>query len=315
MPSLHACDSLIVGIVLCRARRGTGGRRLFWTLWPAWVWFAVMATGNHFWLDCVAGMFVALTRDGDRLQAGRDPAAPSSAVASVAAPARPEPLLRSAAVSRAAAIKHGYTPARARSPRARSAASPGPGSRRTRSPRAASLLCAAAVDRRPLREPQPDPLLLARRGPLRRRLAARHPRRRARPRRRQVDALRRLHRLDDRPRQRGVHARRDRLRLRARQPTTSSSSSPSPRSPARSSSPTPAPAPRRSGCKGDVGIGSRAERVVVITAGLVLAPWGVLPWAIVAARRSPPGSPSSSAILSVRRSCSTAIARPASSSR
>ena len=35
------------------------------------------------------------------------------------------------------------------------------------------------------------------------------------------------------------------------------------------------------GLKGDVGIGSRAERVVVITAGLVFAPWGVLPWAIV----------------------------------
>jgi CDP-diacylglycerol--glycerol-3-phosphate 3-phosphatidyltransferase len=35
------------------------------------------------------------------------------------------------------------------------------------------------------------------------------------------------------------------------------------------------------GLRGDVGIGSRAERVVVITAGLVLAPWGVLPWAIV----------------------------------
>ena len=34
------------------------------------------------------------------------------------------------------------------------------------------------------------------------------------------------------------------------------------------------------GLKGDVGIGSRAERVVVIVAGLVLAPWGVLPWAI-----------------------------------
>jgi CDP-diacylglycerol--glycerol-3-phosphate 3-phosphatidyltransferase len=34
------------------------------------------------------------------------------------------------------------------------------------------------------------------------------------------------------------------------------------------------------GLKGDVGIGSRAERVVVITGGLVLAPWGVLPWAI-----------------------------------
>jgi hypothetical protein len=24
------------------------------------VWFAVMATGNHFWLDCVAGVAVAL---------------------------------------------------------------------------------------------------------------------------------------------------------------------------------------------------------------------------------------------------------------
>jgi CDP-diacylglycerol--glycerol-3-phosphate 3-phosphatidyltransferase len=36
------------------------------------------------------------------------------------------------------------------------------------------------------------------------------------------------------------------------------------------------------GLRGDVGIGSRAERVVVITAGLVLAPWGVLPWAIAA---------------------------------
>jgi CDP-diacylglycerol--glycerol-3-phosphate 3-phosphatidyltransferase len=34
------------------------------------------------------------------------------------------------------------------------------------------------------------------------------------------------------------------------------------------------------GLRGDVGIGSRAERVVVITAGLVLAPWGLLPVAI-----------------------------------
>jgi phosphatidylglycerophosphate synthase len=34
------------------------------------------------------------------------------------------------------------------------------------------------------------------------------------------------------------------------------------------------------GLRGDVGIGSRAERVVVITAGLVFAPWGGLQWAI-----------------------------------
>ena len=43
---------------------------------------------------------------------------------------------------------------------------------------------------------------------------------------------------------------------------------------ARSSSATRARRRRRSACKGDVGIGSRAERVVVITVGLVLAPVG-----------------------------------------
>ena len=34
------------------------------------------------------------------------------------------------------------------------------------------------------------------------------------------------------------------------------------------------------GLKGDVGIGSRAERVIVITVGLAIAPWGGLQWAI-----------------------------------
>jgi CDP-diacylglycerol--glycerol-3-phosphate 3-phosphatidyltransferase len=34
------------------------------------------------------------------------------------------------------------------------------------------------------------------------------------------------------------------------------------------------------GLRGDIGLGSRAERVVVITAGLVFAPWGGLQWAI-----------------------------------
>ena len=59
MPSLHAADALIVGIVLfslCRSHWA----KLFWAVWPAWVWFAVMATGNHFWLDCIAGIAVAI---------------------------------------------------------------------------------------------------------------------------------------------------------------------------------------------------------------------------------------------------------------
>ena len=34
------------------------------------------------------------------------------------------------------------------------------------------------------------------------------------------------------------------------------------------------------GLRGDVGLGSPAERVVVISAGLILAPWGALQWAI-----------------------------------
>jgi CDP-diacylglycerol--glycerol-3-phosphate 3-phosphatidyltransferase len=34
------------------------------------------------------------------------------------------------------------------------------------------------------------------------------------------------------------------------------------------------------GLRGDIGLGGRAERVVVITGGLVFAPWGGLQWAI-----------------------------------
>jgi membrane-associated phospholipid phosphatase len=55
MPSLHAADALIVGIVLASLVR----RRVWkvmWLVWPLWVWFAVMATGNHFWLDVLAGI-------------------------------------------------------------------------------------------------------------------------------------------------------------------------------------------------------------------------------------------------------------------
>src|SRR5438093_3127175 len=48
MPSLHAADALIVGLVLfsvCRNRFFKAA----WLLWPAWVWFAVMGTGNPSW--------------------------------------------------------------------------------------------------------------------------------------------------------------------------------------------------------------------------------------------------------------------------
>ncbi len=59
MPSLHAMDALIVGIVMASVCRSLVARVL-WLAWPAWVCFAVMGTGNHYWLDCVVGFLIAL---------------------------------------------------------------------------------------------------------------------------------------------------------------------------------------------------------------------------------------------------------------
>jgi membrane-associated phospholipid phosphatase len=59
MPSLHAADALIVGIILASVVRHRPFKVL-WLLWPLWVWFAVMATGNHFWLDVAAGILLAM---------------------------------------------------------------------------------------------------------------------------------------------------------------------------------------------------------------------------------------------------------------
>jgi membrane-associated phospholipid phosphatase len=58
MPSIHAADALIVGVVLAVVVRRWWAK-LLWAIWPVWVFFAVMATGNHFWLDCLAGWIVA----------------------------------------------------------------------------------------------------------------------------------------------------------------------------------------------------------------------------------------------------------------
>lgn len=59
MPSLHAADALIVGVVLASTCRHLWAK-LVWALWPAWVCFCVMATANHFLVDVVAGIGVAL---------------------------------------------------------------------------------------------------------------------------------------------------------------------------------------------------------------------------------------------------------------
>ena len=59
MPSLHAADALIVGVFLFRAARHWWTKAI-WAAWPTWVWFCVLATANHYWLDVLAGIAVAL---------------------------------------------------------------------------------------------------------------------------------------------------------------------------------------------------------------------------------------------------------------
>jgi membrane-associated phospholipid phosphatase len=78
MPSLHATDALIVGVVMAGLCK-TWPARIVWLLWPAWVSFAVMGTGNHFWLDCAVGFLLALAT-GFVLLRGRFPALLSRAV-------------------------------------------------------------------------------------------------------------------------------------------------------------------------------------------------------------------------------------------
>ena len=63
MPSLHAADALIVGVFLFKACRHWWAKAL-WALWPAWVWFCVMATANHYLLDVLAGIGVGLVAIG-----------------------------------------------------------------------------------------------------------------------------------------------------------------------------------------------------------------------------------------------------------
>ena len=59
MPSLHAADALIVAWFLVASSR-TVWAKVLWALWPLWVWFCVVATANHYLLDVLAGIGVAV---------------------------------------------------------------------------------------------------------------------------------------------------------------------------------------------------------------------------------------------------------------
>ena len=59
MPSVHAADALLVAYYLAQLSQRPLVRVLCW-LWPLWVSFCVLASGNHFWLDVIAGAGIAL---------------------------------------------------------------------------------------------------------------------------------------------------------------------------------------------------------------------------------------------------------------
>lgn len=58
MPSLHSMDALIVTVTMVVLVRAWWAKAL-WALWAPWVWFSVMSTGNHYWLDVAVGIALA----------------------------------------------------------------------------------------------------------------------------------------------------------------------------------------------------------------------------------------------------------------
>jgi hypothetical protein len=59
MPSIHAADALLIGLFVAAVavHRST---KLLALAWPPWVFFVVVASGNHFWSDVAAGVVAAL---------------------------------------------------------------------------------------------------------------------------------------------------------------------------------------------------------------------------------------------------------------
>jgi len=59
MPSLHTADALIIGTALALLVRPLWLRAL-WLLWPVWVAFSLVVTGNHYLSDILAGLTLVL---------------------------------------------------------------------------------------------------------------------------------------------------------------------------------------------------------------------------------------------------------------
>jgi hypothetical protein len=58
VPSMHIAFSLMVAVPAATLSRH-GASRTLWSAYPLLVFFVIVATGNHFWLDAAAGAAVA----------------------------------------------------------------------------------------------------------------------------------------------------------------------------------------------------------------------------------------------------------------
>ncbi|MDP9227776.1 MAG: phosphatase PAP2 family protein [Actinomycetota bacterium] len=59
VPSMHCAFALMIGVCGAMISRHTA-TRVFWCIYPFFVFFVVVVTANHFWLDGAAGALVAV---------------------------------------------------------------------------------------------------------------------------------------------------------------------------------------------------------------------------------------------------------------
>jgi hypothetical protein len=76
VPSIHVCFAALIGASMLRLSRHRGSR-ILWSVYPLWVTFVVVATGNHYLLDAALGVLAAVLSAvvADRLLARARPEA------------------------------------------------------------------------------------------------------------------------------------------------------------------------------------------------------------------------------------------------
>jgi membrane-associated phospholipid phosphatase len=59
VPSMHVCFAVMIGWPMARLSRRWPAR-IAWSLYPLWITFVVVATGNHYFTDVVLGALTAV---------------------------------------------------------------------------------------------------------------------------------------------------------------------------------------------------------------------------------------------------------------